>query len=447
MKANSTHFSAFSLLLCQYRKRIEKSPLGYRLAKGAFWSFAGAIIARGLGLASSYIVARLLGKEVFGELGILQSTVGMFQVFAGFGLGLTATKYVSEFRVSNPGRAGRIICLSEVVAAATGLIVAGFLFAYAPWLAVHTLAASHLDGFLRIGALLIFLGAMNGAQTGTLAGFELFGTIARINLIVGLATFPLTLAGAYMYKLEGVVWGLAVSMGLNWYLNYRATKAQAHREGISLTYMQCWNEWRIIFGFSLPTVLQSIMIGPVTWACNTILVNQPNGYAEMGIFNAANQWRNAILFLPAAMGSIVLPVLSDLQSQNDRGRYNKVVLYNVCFNGGISLLIASIIAVLAPIIMSTYGPGFSEGTSVLIISAFSAVFVAANGVVGNAIASEGKMWWGFLFNVLWAIALFAGAYSLIPVFGAKGLASAFFIAYLFHSIWQGWYLKEIIKAR
>ncbi len=54
----------------------------------------------------------MLGKEEFGKLGIVQSTVGMFQVFAGFGLGLTATKYVAEFRDSDPAKTGRIIGLS-----------------------------------------------------------------------------------------------------------------------------------------------------------------------------------------------------------------------------------------------------------------------------------------------------------------------------------------------
>ena len=38
-------------------------------------------------LAAFVIVARLLGKEEFGKLGIIQVTVAMFQIFAGFGLG------------------------------------------------------------------------------------------------------------------------------------------------------------------------------------------------------------------------------------------------------------------------------------------------------------------------------------------------------------------------
>jgi hypothetical protein len=35
-------------------QRIEASPLGYYLAKGAFWSLAGSLISRGFGLPSAF---------------------------------------------------------------------------------------------------------------------------------------------------------------------------------------------------------------------------------------------------------------------------------------------------------------------------------------------------------------------------------------------------------
>ncbi|NOZ40854.1 MAG: oligosaccharide flippase family protein [Planctomycetes bacterium] len=75
---------------------------------------AGAVISRGLMLVASILVARMLGKTVYGELGMIRSTVGMFGVFAGFGLGLTATKHVAEFRESDPERAGRIVGFTEL---------------------------------------------------------------------------------------------------------------------------------------------------------------------------------------------------------------------------------------------------------------------------------------------------------------------------------------------
>jgi len=76
-----------------------------RFVVGAFWSVAGALISRGFLLAASVVCAWFLGKEGFGALGMIQSTTGMLGVLAGLGLGITATKYVSELRRLDPLRA------------------------------------------------------------------------------------------------------------------------------------------------------------------------------------------------------------------------------------------------------------------------------------------------------------------------------------------------------
>ena len=82
--------------------RIEESPLGYRLARGAFWSLVGTVLSRALSVVSSILVARMLGKVGMGELGMIQSTVGIFSAFAGLGMGVTATKFVAENRTRDP---------------------------------------------------------------------------------------------------------------------------------------------------------------------------------------------------------------------------------------------------------------------------------------------------------------------------------------------------------
>src|SRR5215475_10536595 len=83
--------------LLKWKERVVSSQLAYRLARGAFWSLVGSLISRGLGVVAGIGVARILGKNDYGELGMVQSTVGMFGVFAGFGMGLTANKHVAEF--------------------------------------------------------------------------------------------------------------------------------------------------------------------------------------------------------------------------------------------------------------------------------------------------------------------------------------------------------------
>ena len=152
----------------------------------------------------------------------------MFGVFAGMGLGLTATKYVAELRVTNPHRAGRIIALSTAVALGTATTAAVALFAAAPWLAASTLNAPNLSAELRIATGVLFLNALNGTQTGVLAGLEAFRTIARVNLIRGVLTFPLAVAGVLLWNLRGAV--AALVGGFDYFDNKFNRVTQARRQ-------------------------------------------------------------------------------------------------------------------------------------------------------------------------------------------------------------------------
>src|SRR5439155_19098522 len=108
-------------------------------------------------------------------------------------------------------------------------LMALILFVSAPWLATKTLAAPHIAGLLQVGALLLFLGGINGAQTGALSGFEAFKAIARINLICGVLTFPLMVVGAWRWGVAGAVWGLIGSQLANCVLCFAALRAEAAR--------------------------------------------------------------------------------------------------------------------------------------------------------------------------------------------------------------------------
>jgi O-antigen/teichoic acid export membrane protein len=93
-----------------------------------------------------------------------------------------------------------------------------------------------------------------------------------------------------------------------------------------------------------------------------------------------------------------------------------------------------------------YGDDFVEGKYALIFLCFAAVFMAMNNVIGQALASVGKMWQGFLFNSLWAVALVLGTYCLLAYgYGAMGLALAILMAYIMHSFWQGLYLYRVVQ--
>lgn len=418
--------------------KITRSPLGRRLARGMFWSFVGSVFSRGLALVSGIIVARLLGKEDFGELGIIQSTVMMFATYATFGMGLTAAKHVAEFKKSDPKRAGRIVVLSSIVAFVSGTIVAILIVIAAPLIATEILAAPHLVAYIRISGLALFFTVMNGAQLGTLNGFEAFRRLTVIEATSTIIAIPFTIAATYYFGLTGAVTGMIVLFALRVCLNTLGIRKEAQLAEVSLRWDKLSNELGILWRFSFPSLIAGAVYVPAMWFANVLLVNTSQGYEEMGVFNAADRWRTAIKILPALLGGVSLPILSSLNGEARHAEFRRMMWRNVKIAIGMSLLIAGPIALLAPWIMSTYGAGFREGQWVLVTLCGAATVMAAYGIIGQSFASRGRVWTMFHLNLVWALVLIATMW-LLRYNGAQGLAMAYLFAESFRLI-TGYFL-------
>jgi O-antigen/teichoic acid export membrane protein len=407
---------------------VSAGSLRERFTVGVLWSVAGAVISRGFTLAASIVCARFLGRTGFGELGMIQSTVGTFGVFAGLGLGLTATKYVAEFRDQDADKVGRILGISTVTALFSSAIMAALLVATAHFLATNTLRAPHLARALAVGAGLVFFGALNGAQTGALAGFEAFRAIARVNVWAGLSSFPLVVIGVWRWGLSGAVWGLVLAMAVNWFLNRHALRQECFRAGISCGFKFFYKEWRVLYKFSLPAFLASVVVGPALWICNMLLARQPNGYSQLGLYTAADRWRLLILFIPTSVFGMVVPMLSSLYGSGNESSFQRVFRANLLLNCCLALAPALVIAALAGPIMSLYGLQFRTGWPVLIVLAFAAIPEAINNIYMARLICAQLMWWRFALDLQLVTVLLLLAWWWIPRWGAIGMADAYVIA-------------------
>jgi O-antigen/teichoic acid export membrane protein len=363
-----------------------------------------------------------------GELGIVQSTVGMFSVFAGLGLGLAATKHVAEHRVGNPVLVGETIGLLSLVSWGSGLMMTLVILFLAPWLARHSLAAPQLAPELQSGSLLLLFGVINGVQTGILSGFEAFKSIAKINVICGLANFPIMVAGAYFGGLPGAVWGLVASLALNCGLNFLAVRREATAAGTVITYRRVHKHWPLLWQFGLPGMLSGLISGPVNWGTSTLLVNQSGGYAEMGILNATNSWYQAVGFLPGLLGQVLLPILAAYSAAKNRAGLNRALVTATWVNIVLVFPVIVIGSVFSPFIMGLYGPGFADGWPVLVITMFTAGVMMVQGPITDRLIATSKMWVYFLAHIIWASVYITGCYFWVPTYGSTGLAFSRLVA-------------------
>jgi len=436
---------AISFLPRWITDRINAVPLGRRLVRGAFWTLVGAVAARALRLPISIVLARFMGPVSYGELGIASASIDLFGVFAGLGLGLTATKYVAEFKLKEPARAGRIIAVTSVVAIVGSAAVSLVLFVLAPWLAAHTLAAPHLTIPLRIGSLALLFSAISGAQAGALYGLEAFRVTATLQAIVGVLDLPFMLGGYFVGGLNGVLWGMAASRATNWLLTLFALRAEALRHGIADIFGEWKRELAIVWKFSIPAALAGIMVIPVNWICSALLVNQARGYAEMGAYNAANQWYATLMFIPSVLGIGLLPIVSERMGARDGKSSGGILKTIIKVNGAILMPCAVGMSLLSPWIMRIYGAGYRDAWPTLIAVLWTAAILGVLNPVGDVIAASGRMWIGLLMNAGWATVYILSTLLLVHR-GSLGLASSRLIAYAIHATWTLVFAAKIIRG-
>jgi O-antigen/teichoic acid export membrane protein len=103
---------------------VDHISLGRRSVRGTVWTVIGNGVSQAVLLFSHVVCARMMGREGYGEFGAVTSTTATVGLLAGLGLSLTATKYISELRISDPVRAKRILVLAERMTLASGLMMA-----------------------------------------------------------------------------------------------------------------------------------------------------------------------------------------------------------------------------------------------------------------------------------------------------------------------------------
>jgi O-antigen/teichoic acid export membrane protein len=422
------------------------SSLLARLVRGTFWTVFGTCLARVMGLLASVLLARFLGQKAFGELATIQSTAGLFGTLAGLGIGITATKYVAEFRQVDPDRCGRVIGLCLSTGLAGGALGGLALLLFGDWLAIHTLAAGHLAPLLRWSAGLVVFGALQGTYLGCLAGFEAFKQTAWVNGVASFIGLPLVILATLAGGLEGAVLGSVLQSAIGCLCGHAALIKQAAKAKVKLSFAIGCQEWGLLWRFTLPAFCSCAVATPAGWLTRTFLVNQSGGYSDMAVFGAANQWMNFVTFLPWMMGGVLVPIFSELYAAKRRTEFVRLLRYNLLLNAGVALALAIPLGVFAHRILRLYGEGFSEGVLIFDLAMMAAFFNAFNGLFSRAMQAAGKAWMDLSSNAVWAGVALGASWLLIGRYHGAGFAAAHALAALAWGLWQWVLVNRVLMT-
>ena len=106
-KISDIPFEALRVIL----GRLSKS----KIFRDSSWAVLGNGFGNGLLLLAGIIIARLLGRDLYGEYGLAKTTILCISGFATFGLGISSTKYVAKAMCEDPKHLRSIINSSLII--------------------------------------------------------------------------------------------------------------------------------------------------------------------------------------------------------------------------------------------------------------------------------------------------------------------------------------------
>lgn len=381
-------------------KRLRDS----RLVKDSFWAVFGNGIGSGLLLLSGIIIARLLGKEVYGEYGFVKTTMFLMASFASLGLNYTSTKYIAEACTKSRAYIKSYAQDALLITFISSCFVAFLLFVFSNDLASYLEEPKLKIAFRVLGGLII-LRSYSYTLAAILAGFGAFRSLAINNVLSGIVMLFLCYPLTYLYGLTGAFCALVAYQIYNVISNMVSYREQCRKYS---TQIRCHKIKEMIL-FSLPVSFQEISYAICNWG-GVLLITKLSTLGELGIYSATTQWNAIIIFIPSILSNVILSHLSGTEGET---QHSHVVKKMLKINLICAIIPFSVVYLLSNIIVSFYGPTFEGMKVVLRTMILSTIFSCCSKVLYSEFIAIGKTWSAFLARCAQDIILLSFGYILI----------------------------------
>jgi O-antigen/teichoic acid export membrane protein len=403
-------------------------------------------VSRGGTLLASVLVARLIVPEQFGRLTLVLSAVTLLAGFAGLGLTLALTRQVAEAKTAQPHVAGRYIGSVIALTAAAGLaMTVAILLGRAP-IAQALLQNRAFSSLIAASAAAVLFTALNSTIQGALTGLEAFRRLAAAQWIQGLGTAAGLIIGAGAGGASGAMIGFSIGQCGAAGCSLELLRRNASAQGVAVGYAARREEVGHLFRYGIPAFVAFITVSCAIFGGQFLLSRQPSGYAAVALFSLAYRWQLVILFVPACIAPVLVPVMTRLHVA-DRGR-ELVSIFRGTMWGTFALagVAAAVIAAAAPLVLGFSGDFYSRHPVPLMILAAASIPAALNNVLSSTSVSLGAMREWLVSDVVLATVLLGTAAALVGGIGASGLAVAYLAGMVATDLMLAWPLSRRLRT-
>lgn len=388
-----------------------------KLFTDSFWAIMGNGMGNALLLVAGIIIARLLGKDIYGEYGVVKTTMFHIAAFSTFGLGYSSTKFIAQYISENQSYIRSIAKAALKITVVSSTCLCLLLLIFADPLARFVESPQLATSFRFLGVIIITR-AFSTTASGIVSGFKDFKRQGRNNVISGLVMLILAPLLTYFWGLRGSLLALFLSQLTLCCLNLLLLRSLLHDfEDADQSFV------RPLLVFSAPVALQELTYALSYWL-GPLLLAKYASFGEVGLYTAAAQWNAIILFIPGLLSSVVLSYLS---SAVDESSHKKMMNKVLVINFTCAIVPFLVVFAFSGLIVRMYGDTFVGLKPVLNVLILSTVFSVVARVFQNEFISRGKNWLMFAIRAGRDILMIVLLFFILRSIGNGSAALAFAI--------------------
>lgn len=380
------------------------------LAGNSLWLVGERVFRLSLSLVVTGAIARHLGPANYSSLAFAVSLTALLLPFAQLGL----SNVVIRNLVSRPAEAGAILGTALRLRSIAGVVT---------WL-----AASAATMALKPGSLSDFLvGSLVAAQL-VLQTSEIVDMWFQRNLQSRRSVVARSVASIFanLLKLSLLLittslWLFAAAITIEYLLITLITWNAYRRYPTSSrwTYNRGWADSALRQAW--PFLVSSASVA-VYMRVDQIMLQELAGSYQLGLYAAVVSISQLWSIVPTSLSASLLPVLTKKHQEGAKEYYRAIRIIFLGF--GLSGIVVSILTALAAptLVRAIFGAAYQSATGILVIYAFTNVFVFMGTAQSIWVVSSGRGKILLANTLVGGITSIAGNFYLIPKMGALGAA-------------------------
>ena len=279
---------------------------------GSSWALSGRVVATGLGIVSSIIIARVYGAEAMGIVAVINSFMLMATIFTVLGTSTSVLRMIPEHLAKySPTSAFKLYRKTQYLVIGASLVTGTLFFLCANLIADKIFNKPHLAFYLAIASVFVVFKSLMLLNTQAVRGLRLIRVFALMQFLPqGFMLILLILLGLLWSARDVPVYAMLGSFALTgimgWVIMEYAFKQRIEPQD-TVEQMPA----RTILSISLP-MLVTATINLVLGQTGVIMLGMFRSEAEVGYYAIAVKLATLTSFILSAINSMAAPKFSEL---------------------------------------------------------------------------------------------------------------------------------------